>query len=50
VNSSVFWDITLCSLVNAINVSAEHFLLIFGVEEQAKQDTSMKGDGSNMSC
>jgi hypothetical protein len=47
VKSSVFWDITLCSLVNAINISAEQFHLIFRIEEQANQDTSMKEDESN---
>jgi hypothetical protein len=43
-----FWDIMPCNLLKAaINISEKHITSIFRVEEQAKQETSMKTHGKH---
>jgi hypothetical protein len=39
---SVFWGVTVCSSVKTTDVSVKHIDSIFKVEEEAKQETSMK--------
>jgi hypothetical protein len=41
-NSSVFCNITLCSLLKITNVSHKHVTSIFIVKEEAKQEVSIK--------
>jgi hypothetical protein len=41
-NSSVFWDIKLCSPLKVNRVSEEHLTSISRVKKQVKQDTCMK--------
>jgi hypothetical protein len=38
-NSTVFWNITLCSPLKSTDVSEEHIASIFRVEEKAEQET-----------
>jgi hypothetical protein len=42
VNSSVFSDITICSSLKVNRRFGRRFRLLFRVEEQAKQETSVK--------
>jgi hypothetical protein len=41
-NLSVFWDITLCNSVKLTDAKEVRIASIFRVQEQAKQDNSMK--------
>jgi hypothetical protein len=46
IKTSVFWDITPCCPVKVNDVSEEHVTFIFRVEEEAKEETSMKHSAS----
>jgi hypothetical protein len=45
--NSIFWDITPYS-PSKVNVSEEHVTYIFGVEEKAKQEITMKQAASKI--
>jgi hypothetical protein len=42
--SSIFWDVTPCSLLSSTDVSEEHIASIFRVEEIIQQEPDDGGD------